>query len=585
MKKTLATPFKAMAGLLCGVTSNGTFCAKGRYQGLQRRLLGILLLIGIIPLSVMASLSFIQYRTLVQEETNTNARLSAESARQAIEAYLQKLTTAIQIISDAYSFEELADQGHLDKVFARLNQDFFGVVDLSVIGPDGIQQAYAGPFNLVGKNYLTSEWYTRTLAKKVYISEVFMGYRHVPHFVIAVGKSMSNGQEHWVLRASIDTEKLDRFMASIYSEVVTDVFLVNQSGTLQNSSRHYGKVNDPFPLPDLPPMRAISLREQQGRGPLLHAFGTIEHTPWLVVLELQGYAGKESWMAFKRQVLWLFAICITLVIVIAFRVARHVAITVRSADDERNAIVAQTEHTNKLASIGRLAAGVAHEINNPLAIINEKAGLMMDLLELSNEFVHKEKFMKQLTSLQGAVDRSRTITHRLLGFARRMDVKFEPVQINDVILEVLGFLSKEASYHNIEITQELLANLPLVRSDRGQLQQVFLNIINNAIDAVGKDGDVHITSSMMSANHIQVDIADNGPGMEHEVMRKIFEPFFTTKNSKESQGTGLGLSITYGLVKKLGGEIYVDSTVGSGSTFTLVFPITTIEPGAGGALQ
>jgi two-component system NtrC family sensor kinase len=585
MSKSRAGIGKTLGGLLCGLTLNGAFCAKGRYQGLQRRLLGILLLIGIIPLSVMASLSFIQYRTLLQEETNSNARLSAESARQTIEAYLQKLTTAIQIISDAYSFAELADQERLDKVFARLNQDFFGVVDLSVIGPDGIQQAYAGPFNLVGKNYLTSEWYTRTLAKKIYISEVFMGYRHVPHFVIAVGKMMPQGQDHWVLRASIDTEKLDRFMASIYSEVVTDVFLVNANGELQNSSRHYGKVNDHFPLPDLPPMRSIRLEEQGGKKSLIHAFGHIEQTPWIVVLELQDYAGKTSWLVFKRQVLWLFAICITLVIIIAFRVARHVAMTVRRADDERNAILAQTEHTNKLASVGRLAAGVAHEINNPLAIINEKAGLMKDLLELTDEFVYKEKFMKQLTSLQGAVDRSRTITHRLLGFARRMDVKFEPVQINDVILEVLGFLTKEASYHNIEITQELQTDLPLVRSDRGQLQQVFLNIINNAIDAVGKDGDIRITSFMMNDNHLQVDIVDNGPGMSHEVMSKIFEPFFTTKNNNERQGTGLGLSITYGLVKKLGGEIYVDSTVGTGSTFTLVFPIMTIEPGAGGTLQ
>ena len=583
MNPPLANFSKKITGVLCGITSNGAFCVKGRYQGLQRRLLVILLLIGILPLSVMASLSFIEYRALLRDETNTNARLSAESARQTIEAYLQKLTTAIQIISDAYPFQELANQERLDKVFTKLNQDFFGVVDLSVIGPDGIQQAYSGPFNLVGKNYLTSEWYTRTLAKKMYISEVFMGYRHVPHFVIAVGKMMTEGQGHWVLRASIDTEKLDRFMSSIYSEVVTDVFLVNQSGELQNSSRHYGKVNDHFLLPDIPPMRPIRLEEKKGAGSTLFAFGHVEHTPWIVVLELQAYAGKNSWIAFKSQVLWLFGVCITLVIILAFRVARHVAMTVRSADDERNRILAQTEHTNKLASVGRLAAGVAHEINNPLAIINEKAGLMKDLLEHTNEFIYKEKFLKQLTSLQGAVDRSRTITHRLLGFARRMDVKFEPVQINDVIHEVLGFLTKEASYHNIEITEELQLDLPLVKSDRGQLQQVFLNIINNAIDAVGRDGDIKISSFLMNPNHLQVDIVDNGPGMPPEVLSKIFEPFFTTKTGKETQGTGLGLSITYGLVKKLGGEVFVDSTVGSGSTFTLVFPI--IANDRGDALQ
>lgn len=576
---SLANLRTKIGGMLCGITANGTFCAKGRYQGLQRRLLVILLLIGILPLSVMASLSFVQYRALLRAETNANARLSAESARQTIEAYLQKLTTAIQILSDAYTFEELANQEQLDKVFSKLNQDFFGVVDLSVIGPDGVQESYSGPFNLVGKNYLTSEWYTRTLAKKIYISEVFMGYRHVPHFVIAVSKKIPEVKGHWVLRASIDTEKLDRFMSSIYSEVVTDVFLVNQSGLLQNSSLHYGQVNDQFPVPDIPRMRSIRLEEKEGKDSILYAFGYVEHTPWLVVLEMQGYAGKPSWVAFLRQVLWFFCICILLVIIIAFRVARHVATTVRNADDERNTILAQTEHTNKLASVGRLAAGVAHEINNPLAIINEKAGLIKDLLENTDDFIYKEKFLQQLTSLQGAVDRSRTITHRLLGFARRMDVKFESVQINDVINEVLGFLTKEASYHNIEIAKDLQTDLPLVKSDRGQLQQIFLNIINNAIDAVGKDGDIKITSFLMNTNHLQVDIVDNGPGMPTEVLSKIFDPFFTTKNNQEVKGTGLGLSITYGLVKKLGGEIYVDSTVGSGSTFTLVFPIIDDERG------
>ena len=326
-------------------------------------------------------------------------------------------------------------------------------------------------------------------------------------------------------------------------------------------------------------MRAIRLEEKTGKRAVLHAFGYVERTPWIVVLEVQGYAGKAAWIAFKRQGMWLFGVCIAFVILIAFHVARYVTIAVRSADDARNNILAQTEHTNKLASIGRLAAGVAHEINNPLAIINEKAGLMKDLLEYTNDFVYKEKFLSQITSLQGAVNRSRTITHRLLGFARRLDVKFEPVQINDVIKDVLGFLTKEASYQNIEITHDLQPDLPLIRSDRGQLQQIFLNIVNNAIDAVGKEGDIKITSFLMNPHHLQVDIVDNGPGMSSELLGKIFEPFFTTKNSKEAQGTGLGLSITYGLVKKLGGEIFVDSTVGSGSTFTLVFPIITQEQG------
>ena len=214
-----------------------------------------------------------------------------------------------------------------------------------------------------------------------------------------------------------------------------------------------------------------------------------------------------------------------------------------------------------------------------LAIINEKAGLLKDILKLSQEFPHHDKFVAQLTALEKAVERARAITHRLLGFARRMDVSLKSVQLNEVIREVLGFLEKEALYRNIKLDLHLLRDLPPIKSDPGQLQQVLLNIINNAIDAIDKDGNIRITSQQLTADRVQVDIKDDGPGMPQQILPNIFEPFFSTKLG-EGHGTGLGLSITYGLVKKLGGEIYVESDEGLGTTFSLVFPIDQQGTGA-----
>jgi two-component system NtrC family sensor kinase len=242
---------------------------------------------------------------------------------------------------------------------------------------------------------------------------------------------------------------------------------------------------------------------------------------------------------------------------------------IREADDKRAAAFREVEHAHKLSSIGRLAAGVAHEINNPLAIINEKAGLMNDLMEHGNDEIIRAKFPELVASVLQSVSRCRTITHRLLGFARRMEVQVEPLDVNEIVREVLGFLEKESLYRNISLELNLDDDLPRISSDRGQLQQVFLNIINNAIAAVDNGGRVQITTRSVDLDTVAVLITDNGVGMSDEVLSHIFEPFFTTKGA---EGTGLGLAITYGIVQKLGGRIAVASEEGKGSTFTIELP-------------
>ena len=231
----------------------------------------------------------------------------------------------------------------------------------------------------------------------------------------------------------------------------------------------------------------------------------------------------------------------------------------------------EAEHKDKLASIGRLAAGVAHEINNPLAIINQKTGLIEDLLEISEDFEQKSTLLRNLKSIDTSVERCKAITHRLLGFARRADVLFENLSVNDTIREVLQFLENSMIYSRIKLDLQLREQLPEIYSDRVQLQQIFLNIINNAIDAIGREGTITIISNLI-AGEIRIVIQDDGVGIAEETLPHIFEPFFTTKET--GKGTGLGLSITYGLIKKLGGDITVRSNVGKGTAFTITLPLS-----------
>jgi two-component system NtrC family sensor kinase len=555
---------------------------KERYLTLSRSFLMIMLLITIVPLSITTALSFFQYRALIRQETINNAQWNAESTRQGIEAFIDKLRATIQIISESYKYKDLSVQENLDRVFENLKSKNKGLVDLSVIGTDGVQQAYSGPFNLKGKDYSDSLWYQKTLARKVYVSEVFMGYRNMPHFVIAISKKVTGEDGYWVLRASIDTDTLDQFLAGVRTANLVDVFLINSKGVLQSSSHYYGNVSDQSPVvvERLPHNKSISTEENnQGTKAMVNVVGQINETPWFLVLEQYGYADKKTWVIFKRELLIIYVVSFAVIICLTFFIASFLTSTVRKAEETRESILAESEHANKLASIGRLAAGIAHEINNPLAIINEKAGLMKDLLQVSNDFKYKDKFLLQIDSMENAVKRSRAITHRLLGFARRMDVKLEPVDLNSVITEVLGFLDKEAAYQEIRVDQDLQPELPNIMSDHGQMQQIFMNIINNAIDAVGNGGIIQISTRQIDTKTVRVDICDDGPGMPPEVLKKVFEPFFTTKKGSERQGTGLGLSITYGLVKKLGGKISASSEIGVGTTFTILLPTGSVSTG------
>ncbi|MGW8162075.1 MAG: sensor histidine kinase, partial [Desulfobulbales bacterium] len=197
-------------------------------------------------------------------------------------------------------------------------------------------------------------------------------------------------------------------------------------------------------------------------------------------------------------------------------------------------------------------------------------GLAEDLLEITPSFQHKETIQGCLRGVNKSVERCKAITHRLLSFARRSVAEYEEIQVNEVIGEVLSFLENSMVHNRIHVEQHLQASLPPIISDQMQLQQIFLNIINNGIDAVGMDGKVTIITKKV-AKGVQIIIEDNGPGIPDHILAHIFEPFFTTKQTGE--GTGLGLSITYGLIKKLGGDIDVRSTVGKGAAFTIYLPL------------
>ena len=538
-------------------------------------MVSIMLLITIIPLFLMAIINYHEYQKALKNEMIVPLGTLVNKTRHSFELFLTERVSAVSFIASGYSFEELADQKALNSIFRVMKQEFGGFVDLGLIDASGLQVSYVGPYQLMGKNYMDHDWFAEVVVRGTHVSDVFMGYRKFPHFVIAVRHENSMGQS-WILRSTIDTEKFNNLIASMSLNPASDAFILNRQGIFQTASRFYGKALEKFPMP-LPPIshepNILEMVDHKGREIFL-AYSYFVSPSFIMVLVRPKGEVLRSWYTLKSEIFFVFLFSVIVIFLVIFKLSDALVKRIETSDQERDTTFHQIEHTNKLASIGRLAAGVAHEINNPMAIINEKAGLMEDLIKTMPDFSHRDKFLSLTEKIRQSVDRCSAITHRLLGFARRMDVAMETIDLNEIIKEVLGFLEREAFHRSIEIRLQLAEELPMIRSDHGQLQQVFLNIVNNAFAAMD-DGDmVTIASRKFDSSIVEVSIQDNGVGMSEETKRHIFDPFFS---KRKGYGTGLGLSITYGIMQKLGGSIEVQSKEGEGAAFTLHLPINTDE--------
>ena len=246
---------------------------------------------------------------------------------------------------------------------------------------------------------------------------------------------------------------------------------------------------------------------------------------------------------------------------------------------ERIALESQLSQAEKMSSIGVLAAGVAHEVNTPLAVISSYAQL------LTKQLQGDEKLSGLLDKITRQSFRASEIVNNLLNFSRTSGTEFSEVDINKVITETLALLEHQFKTARIKVQDELYPELPRIYGNSGKLQQVFLNLFLNAKDAMPNGGTLMVSTSNGQA--VNVRVSDTGLGIAQEHIARIYDPFFTTKNAvREGQkrGTGLGLSVTYGIIQEHAGKIYVESQPGQGTTFHLEFPMSLVKSQQGKAV-
>ncbi|WP_029896526.1 sensor histidine kinase [Desulfohalovibrio reitneri] len=551
---------------------------KSHFQSLfnYRRiwLLSIILLAGVslVPLAVMAVADYQITSKAIHSENLLRTLRVTSNTRRTVSFFLEERLAALRFALQETPYPALASSERLRELLGDLKYGFGGFQDIGLIAEDGEQLAYAGPFDLEGRDYSDQEWFIQAMKQGESVSDVFLGFRNAPHISISIRGRNTEGR-HFLLRATLDIQRFVSILSSLkLSGPASEAFLINRRGVLQTPSSRYGDILQPTNLP-VPPYsaetRSMQMRGHEGE-PLIVGYAYIENSPFILMLVKRKAEVMKGWSDMRRDLMWFFAASCGGILVVIVWMSTFMVGKVYHSEQTRLATMQQMENTSRLASVGRLAAGVAHEINNPLAVINEKAGLMEDLLEFDRSPGREDRLKGLVGAIISSVSRCGQITRQLLSFARHFELKTEPVRVEEVVQEVLSFLRKEAEYRNIDINLRPVDGVRPIVSDRGKLQQIFLNIINNAFQAMNDGGRLDITVSPMENGWVEVDISDTGIGMDEDDLEKIFEPFFSTK--RDSGGTGLGLSITYGLVRKLRGEISVKSEKGEGTTFYVRLP-------------
>lgn len=529
----------------------------------------------VLPLLFISFSIYTHFYNVYTEKVVESIKTTAENRKGALDLFFDERISQLVTIANTNSFEQLTNEAYLNKVFNIMQTNSKSYMDIGVIDGEGRHIAYVGPYYSILKavNYKQESWFNAVMNNGIYVSDIFMGFRKLPHFIIAVMVREDN--KPWILRVTINLETIDEIVQKAWIGSSGDAFIINKSNSLQTKPRFGGNYLETPNCPDYS-MTSIARTERVSFESKERFYCAIQlkTNKWILVLSEDP---NELLSPIMYEKYWtIFLGFIGIIFIIAGSVlTTNILIKRLINTDKQNAMASDMVlQSNKMVALSKMAAGIAHEINNPLAVIGEKAGWIKDLImeeDISKSENFKE-FSEAVDKIELHVERARKVTHRLLGFARRMEPAMERVDINRMLEETAGFLENEAKFMNIEIEKVFSDQVPIVLTDLSQLQQVVLNLLNNAIDAVAHDGTITISTDFNEqSGEALISIADTGPGIPKVIMAKIFDPFFTTK--EVGKGTGLGLSISYSIIEKLGGTIKVNSSEGSGTVFTIVLPV------------
>ncbi|MGD2099457.1 MAG: ATP-binding protein, partial [Desulfobacterales bacterium] len=530
--------------------------------------------VALVPLIIWALAGYRLHQDTADAELELRTSQMVSNSWRAVSLFISERRSVLDFIAHDHTFETLNAKGRLAVILDNLNKRFGGFTDLGIIDSSGIQQTYLGPHRLSGVDYSNAPWFGQVLRHGVYISELNMEFRRDPHFDLAVKRRLPEGS-FFVLRAALDAQKFNELIAQFKVGEKTDAFITNQTGVLQTPSRYYGSVLNKIPvrIPDYSPRAHVFETRNDKNQKAVIGYAYIPKTPFILMIAKEEGELVQPWYKTGWAFTAILVTSILMILLVTLAVSSHLVDQIHEADQQRVDNLRQAEYTHKMVSLGRLAAGVAHEINNPLAIINEKAGHIRDIFTLTEAYKADPKLISLVDSVLTTVQRCAAVTKGLLNFARHLNVRIQNIDLQEIISEVKGVLAKEAEYRSITVGVDLADDIPQFESDRGKLEQIFFSLFNNAFAVMKDGGHLEVKAERADGDVVSITFTDSGPGIAKSDLMYVFEPFFYSRDGES--GTGLGPAVTYALVQEIGGQISVQSELGRGTRFNIRLPLKT----------
>jgi two-component system NtrC family sensor kinase len=547
------------------------------YRRLRHRLFIGLLIAFFVPLAILSLYFHFQFNVTLKESGKLHLATLAESQRNTIDLFLQERVVNIFNLFHSSYFGSPPSPDNMARALQQLLEMSDAFVDVGFLDLTGTQAGYAGPYAyLRGKDYSRESWYQTLMQQNqnYYISDIYLGFRQKPHFTIAVKQTIEG--KPCVVRATLDPDKFYRFIRTIGQGNVANSALINREGKYQVVDPGEGGllgISSYMP----PKSTGSGANEVAVNGDQeLFAYSWLKEAPWVLVVRQPLKVAYAEMYRVRRIMIAVTLLVVGLLVTATGLTTNRLLKRAQATDESRKELKSQLFHAAKLVAVGELAGGVAHEINNPLAIISSESGVIRDMLDPQFGMeCTPEKIRQELDYIDEAVFRARDITQKLLNFVRKSESRLAPVNVNRLLEDVVGGLKeREFAVSDIQVVRDFDPVVPELMMDADQMRQVFLNIINNAGDAIGSSGTITLATKR-NAETVRVSISDTGKGMTSEQISRIFDPFYTTK--EVGKGTGLGLSISLSIVQAMGGQIEVQSMPGAGSCFTVVLPLHPAE--------
>lgn len=554
------------------------------YKNLQRNLIILFLTLSIIPLSAIGWLSFISFRESIYHVVTQNLFEIAKNKALAIDKWLFERSADAKFISESPVIVESIttlvnpDISKSMKIkskkrvtnYLKSMKTYYGCYEeIFILDNEGNFVVSTGELqeNKVGRDYFTEAKQGKTTVTDIRMSE------HIGRPTMLVSCPIKDASLNiiGVLVSRIDLNTINTIMQDIEIGKTGESYLINKNGYFITESKFEPGHTLKEKIETYGASKCLKGKNGVGeyvdyRGKMvLGAYYWIPERKWCLIAEQDRSEAFREIHRLRNRTLAVGLTAIITIFIITLQISKKIVQRLQKADRELREKQEQLIHSGKLAAVGEMAAGLAHEVNNPLTTVKT-------LVHSIHTFPELKQGMKKDTSIiMEELDKINMLILRFLQFARPKEPELEPTNINEILKKIIHLLKPQINQQKITLSMHLEEG-PVLYIDGSQIGQSFMNIIMNAIQATPDNGKLKISTKRVNINtksYTQITIKDTGVGIPASLQKKIFDPFFTTKSS----GTGLGLAITKVIIEKHNGMIEFHSKEGEGSIFLIYLPI------------